>query len=142
MFSIQQPSLVNSTKAQPTAANPFPLELPPKLIKKILDLDMAELLSDFWDTEECSHSHGSSRKHLITNILLGMQGILLSMQGILLGMHYPLECYVALISVLATRYPLHTVYFMAYQRTIVKAHWSFVLHFAKRSQLLFYDACA
>ena len=112
MSSIQQPSLANSTKAQPTTANAYLLELP----QKILDLeyiDMAELLPDFWDTEEdgtscCSHSHRSSLKCPITNILMW------------------LECHSALVSVLATRYPLHIGHFMAYQRTIIKAHRSFV----------------
>ena len=126
MSSIQQPSLANSTKAQPTAANAYPLELPPKLIKKILDLeyiDMAELLPDCWDTEEdstscCSHSRRSSRKRPITNILTW------------------LECYSALVSILATRYPLHTGQFMAYQRTIVKAHRSFV-----SEGWITYDSC-
>ena len=74
---------------------------------------MAELLPDFWNTEEdstlcCSHSRRRSRKCPITNILTW------------------LESYSSLVSVLATMYPLHVGNFMAYQRTIIKAHRFFV----------------
>ena len=74
---------------------------------------MAELLPDFWGAEEdnvscCSHSRRNARKCPITNILTW------------------LECYASLVSVLATRYPLHIGHFMAYQKTIIKAHRSFV----------------
>ena len=37
-----------------------------------------------------------------------------------------LECYSSLVSVLATQYPQYMGHFMAYQRTIIRAHRSFV----------------
>ena len=37
-----------------------------------------------------------------------------------------LECYSSLLSVLATQYPQYMGHFMAYQRTIIRAHQSFV----------------
>ena len=84
---------------------------------------MAELLPDYWGMEEdgtscCSHSHCSQCKRPITNILTW------------------LECYSSLVIVLATRYPNHMGHFMAYQKTIIKAHWSFV-----GEGWIMYDTC-
>ena len=123
MSCTTQPSLMDSSKLQTI---PYPQDLPSKLIKKILDLeynDMAELLPDYWDMEEdgtscCSHSHHSQCKRPITNILTW------------------LECYSSLVSVLATRYPNNMGHFMAYQKTIIKAHRSFV-----GKDWIMYDTC-
>ena len=115
MSSIEQPPPGNSSKAQ-LEGHSYPQELPPKLIKRIMDLeyiDMRELLPDFWGTTEentpcCSHNRCNSRKRPITDILMW------------------LECYSSLVSVLATQHPQYMGHFMAYQRTIIRAHRSFV----------------
>ena len=92
------------------------LSLPPKLIKKILDLeltDMSELVPDNWhfesDEQRCCHqSRRSQRKGPVMDILLW------------------LECYSSLVTVLSSKFPAKIAAFMAYQRTIIKAHKTFI----------------
>ena len=95
----------------------YPQELPTKLVKKILDLEfveMAELVPDSWRSEEvdyqCCSSHNSRipKRGPVTNILLWV------------------ECYSSLVAVLSSKYPNKIGHFMAYQKTIIKAHRSFV----------------
>ena len=101
-----------------SAASPFyPQELPSKLVRKILDLEfveMAELVPDSWRSEEvdyqCCSSHNPRipKRGPVMNILLWV------------------ECYSSLVAVLSSKYPNKTGHFMAYQKTIIKAHRSFV----------------
>ena len=72
---------------------------------------MAELLPDYWDMEEygvpcCNHGHFSQCK------------------GLIIKFQHGLEYYSFLVSIPATRNLDHMEHFMAYQRTIIKAHWS------------------
>ena len=108
---------IPSVRPTPATSPSYPQELPSKLVKKILDLEfveMAELVPDSWRTEEadyqCCSSHNPriSRRGPVTNILLWV------------------ECYSSLVAVLASKYPNKIGHLMAYQKTIIKAHRSFV----------------
>ena len=85
--------------------------LPPKLRKKILDLEyieMAELLPESWqaveETLSCCHQSGRRLKRApVTDILTW------------------LDCYATLVAVLCTVYAQFAPEFMAYQKTILKA---------------------
>ena len=101
----------------PTAPSVYPQELPSKLVKKILDLEfveMTELMPDSWRSEkgeyQCcsSHSHCIPKRGPVINILLW------------------LECYSSLVAVLSSKYPNKIGQFMAYQKTIIRAHRSFI----------------
>ena len=92
------------------------LFIPPKLAKKILDLeyvDMAELVPDSWHLQEveqskcCHQPRRSYRKGPISDILLWI------------------DCYSSMVAVLASKYPAYVPQLMAYQKTIIKAHKSF-----------------
>ena len=94
----------------------FTTALPPKLVKKILDLefiDMAELVPDAWQhgddnsTGCCSHSRRAPKRGPVTDILLWV------------------ECFSMLAGVLTTKYPERAPELMAYQKTIVHASRSF-----------------
>lgn len=73
---------------------------------------MSELLPDTWRLQEedsgCCHQRRGQRKGPITDIVIWV------------------ECYSILTAVLSTNYPSKTPNFMAYMRTITKAHRSFV----------------
>jgi len=73
---------------------------------------MSELLSEAWSTVEeeskCCHQRRPSRRAPISNILVWV------------------ECYSYMVAILASRYPDKMAQLMAYQRTIVHAHRSFV----------------
>lgn len=95
----------------------YPQELPSKLVRKILELEfveIAELVLDSWRTEEVDYQCCSSqnphipRRGPVTNILLWV------------------ECYSSLVAVLSSKYPNKIGHFMTYQKTIIKAHCSFV----------------
>ena len=95
--SIILPALLPVAVSTPEA-----LPLPAKLIKKILELDyidMQELVQDTWNEDAVVTRVGA-----VTDILVWV------------------ECFSL---VLASRYPEKTPQFMAYQRTIVRAQWSF-----------------
>ena len=113
MITMPIPSVRPTSATSPS----YPQELPSKLVKKILDLEfveMAELVPDSWRTDEadyqCCSSHNPriSRRGPVTNILLWV------------------ECYSSLVAVLASKYPNKIGHLMAYQKTIIKAHRSFV----------------
>ena len=74
---------------------------------------MSELVPDNWssfdeETQCCHHLRPSQRRRSVTNILLWVQ------------------CYAAMVGILASRYPHKTTDFMTYLRTIMKAHYSFI----------------
>jgi len=105
------PPAADSSATTTTQAWPVPA----KVVKRILDLefvDMSELLSEAWSTVEeeskCCHQRRPSRRAPISNILVWV------------------ECYSYMVAILASRYPDKTAQLMAYQRTIVHAHRSFV----------------
>ena len=106
-------TLFNIPSASNSATN-FATSLPPKLIKKILDLefiDMAELVPDAWQQGEDTNTGCCSRltpkRGPVTDILLWV------------------ECYSILAGVLTTKYPERAPDLMAYQKTIVHASRSF-----------------
>ena len=87
----------------------FTLSTPPKLQKKILDLEyveMSELVTDSWRVQEedqsCCHQR-RTRRGPVTEILLWV------------------DCFATMVSVLSTRYPDKMPQLMAYQQTIIKA---------------------
>ena len=91
--------------------------LPPKLVKKILDLDyidMVELVPDSWrlqddsDTSKCCHQSKRLRRGPVTDILLWI------------------DCYATMVAVLVEKYPLKAAGFLSYMRTILKAQRSFL----------------
>ena len=98
----------------PPLVNQIGIPIPPKLSKKILDLEfneISELLPDTWNIQEeergcCSHC--ITRRGPVTDILVW------------------LECFAALEAVLSTKYPDKVTHFMAHQRTIIKAQRCFV----------------
>ena len=113
VISAPIPSIHSTSAPSPS----YPQELPSKLVRKILELEfveMAELVPDSWRTEEadyqCCSSHNPRipRRGPVTNILLWV------------------ECYSSLVAVLSSKYPNKIGHFMAYQKTIIKAHRSFV----------------
>ena len=75
---------------------------------------MAELVPDSWRLQEedqgskCCHQPKRQRRGPVTDILLWV------------------ECYSSLVGVLSTGFPTKTPELMAYQRTIVRAHRSFL----------------
>ena len=90
--------------------------IPAKLTKKILDLkyvDMSELLPDSWrlqeESKQCWHHHRTqSKRGPVNDILLW------------------LECYAAMVATLSTKFPHKMPELIAYQRTILRAHRSFI----------------
>ena len=130
-FSLSNPMLANAARTTssvtpilatpvlsaiaPDKTVPRSLSLPSKLVKKIVDLefiDMAELVPDSWRYQEeepnkCCHQPKCHRRGPVTDILLWI------------------ECYSTLIEVLGSSYPSKTPEFMAYLKTIVRAHRSF-----------------
>lgn len=100
------PSVVNASSFQ---------DLPPKLVKRILNLefiDMTKLIPESWkfmdEDAGCCHQNRASRKGPVTDILLWV------------------ECYSTLVAVLASQYPAKVPQLMAYQKTIVKAHKTYI----------------
>ena len=103
----------------PTATNFFQFpsgSLPPKLTKKILDLefvDMTELIPETWRLQEeeetkcCHQPRRTPRRGPVTDIMLWV------------------ECYASLVAVLTSRYPDKGPEFMSYLRTIVHAQRTF-----------------
>ena len=98
------------------SSNSPSLAIPPKLLKRILNLEfieMIELVPESWGVESesaascCHQVRPQPRRGPVTNILLW------------------LECYSSLVAALATKYPQYTGEFMAYQRTIIKASRNF-----------------
>lgn len=90
--------------------------LPPKLVKRILDLeyiDMADLVPESWRLQEesengkCCHQHKRPRRGPVTDILLWV------------------DCYATLVGVLVEQFPNKAGEFMAYLRTILRAHRTF-----------------
>ena len=74
---------------------------------------MSELVPDSWssldeETQCCHHLRSSQRRRSVTNILLWV------------------ECYAAMVAILASKYPHKTTDFMTYLHTIMKAHRSFI----------------
>ena len=72
---------------------------------------MADLLPDTWRLEDdevkCCHQRRTQRRTPVTDILIWI------------------ECYSSLVATLATKFPSQTPHFMAYMKTIVKAHRTF-----------------
>ena len=105
---------------------PAHLSLPPKLLKKILDLEfieMGELIPESWGLDQdppscCHHGRRQSRRGPVSDILLW------------------LECYSSLVAALATKFPQYVGDFMAYQATIIKAHKNF-----EGTAWVLYDRC-
>ena len=104
----QLPPSITGSGYDPTAA------LPPKLVKRILDLEfveMAELLPDAWQDEntlsEPSHAHRRTRRPPVTEILPW------------------LECFGRLAAVLCKKYPDKAAEFWAYQTSILRAARNF-----------------
>jgi len=124
------PVTVSSVVSPVDPGLPTPLaasfqSLPPKLTKKILDLEfieMAELLPESWRFQEeegkCCHQRRGPRKGPVNDILVWV------------------ECYSSLVTTLASKFPQQTPHFMAYLKTIVKAHRSFI-----RDYWVTYDTC-
>ena len=90
--------------------------IPPKLTKKILELefiDMAELVPDAWRFQEeeagkcCHGAKRVPRRGPVTDIMLWV------------------ECYSTLVAVLTTKHPEKAPNLMAYLKTIVKAQRAF-----------------
>lgn len=83
--------------------------LPPKLVKKILDLEfveMSELLPDAWHDDpapEAGHIRRRPRRAPVTDIILW------------------LECFARMASVIATKFPSKSPELWAYQTTILRA---------------------
>jgi len=96
------------------ALPPYPQDIPAKIVKKILDLDMADLIQDNWEMEEpkahcCRSSQNKGpRRKSISNILVW------------------LDCYASMVAVLCSAHPHKTNHFLAYQKTIINAYQSFV----------------
>ena len=106
---------------------PFPQDIPPKVVKKILNLEyveMAELLPEYWGADEpeshCCNNQTSKalRRSPVTDILVW------------------LDCYAFLVSVLCSAHPHKFPHFMAYQRTIIRTHRMFL-----GDRWVIYDAC-
>ncbi len=101
------------------------ISLSTKIVAKILALefvDMAEMVQGNWSTQDddeqkCCHRR-PQRKGPVTDILVWV------------------ECFSSMVTVLSTNHPDKTPQFMAYQRTIVKAHRSFA-----GDGWLIYDTC-
>ena len=107
--------VVHLAPSYPQPTSPA-ISFPPKLTKKILDLefiDMLELIPDAWrfaDEVEYKCCHQARRVPKcgpITDITLWI------------------ECYSILVAILITKYPTFAPEFMAYQCTIVHAQHSF-----------------
>ena len=109
---------ITSTNASPTTSTNqgFSTALPPKLVKKILDLefvDMAELVPDAWQPPEdenpkcCHQPRRAPKRGPVTDILLWV------------------ECFSMMAGILTTKYPERAPDLFAYQKTIVHASRSF-----------------
>jgi len=95
------------------------IPLPPRLLKKIQAMefiDMAELMPETWLSETTEEAHNTccgiltavkKRKSPVIDILLWVQ------------------CYAALVAVLALQHPQKIPEFMAYQSVIIKCHRDF-----------------
>lgn len=87
-------------------------------------MEMSEMVPDSWrfydDDQKCCHqsSRRTQRRGPVTDILLWV------------------ECYSTLVSVLSTRFPDKMPHLMTYQKTIVKAHRTFI-----GEGWVTYDAC-
>ena len=101
-------SLITASMGATTAIT----SLPPKLVKKILDLDfvdMAELIPDSWRFQEdegskcCNRSRRAPRRGPVRDLLLWI------------------DCYSRMVLVLLTRFPGKASEFVVYQRTIIAA---------------------
>ncbi len=110
------PTLISTCRA---------VAIPPKLVKKILDLDfveMGDLLPEAWGVEAsqscCPGSRRQTRRAPVTDILLWV------------------ECFSVLVSVLASKHPERVPDFMAYQKSIVKASRNF-----EGTAWVVYDRC-
>ena len=109
------PILPIVTKLMTQIPSPTHASLPPKLVQKILNLEfieMAELVPESWGIDPepavcCHQGRRQARRGPVTDILLW------------------LECYSALVAVLASKYPQRIGDFMSYQATIIKAHRNF-----------------
>ena len=108
---VGRPSSAAASTTAPAQAWPIPL----RVVRRILDLefvDMSELLSETWSTTEeeskCCHQRRSTRRAPVSNILVWV------------------ECFSYMAAILASHFPDKIVQLMAYQRTIVHAHRSFV----------------
>ena len=123
------PTLAGASVLQPARVMPqfsHSGSLPAKLVKRILDLefiDMVELVPDSWRYQEeessgCCHQSKRFRRGPVTDILLWV------------------ECYSSMIEVLCSSFPSKTPQFMAYQKTIVRAHRTF-----SGDGWAMYDAC-
>ena len=115
--AIPMPSLATMSMMPPPIpplVNQIGIPIPPRLSKKILDLEfieMSELLPDTWNIQEEERgccSRRTTRRGPVTDILVW------------------LECFAALVAVLSTKYPDKVTHFMTYQRTILKAQRCFV----------------
>ena len=114
--------------SQPAESTSSPsLPIPPKLMRKILNLEfteMSELVPESWGmesemTSQCCHqARPQPRRGPITDIILW------------------LECYSSLVAVLATRYPQYIGNFMPYQHTINRASTNY-----EGSAWVVYDWC-
>jgi len=110
---ISSASSVQTAFSLPLA--PCTPALPPKLIKKILELDfvdMTELVPDTWQFQDQEESGKCCSKKL-------------TRRGPVTDITLWIECYSILVAVLASKYPERTPAFMAYLRTILKAQRSF-----------------
>ena len=121
-FTTLHPSMstvVSATPNIPVSGVPITLQnwsFPPKLVKKILNLefvDMLELIPDSWSSYEeepqyCHHLRPSQRRRPVNNILFWV------------------EYYAAMAAILASKYPHKTMELMIYLRTIMKVHRSCV----------------
>ena len=102
------------------------LSIPAKLQKRIQDLEfieMAEFLPDSWrlqddDSSKCCQTRRTPKRGPVNDIMVWT------------------ECYSALVAVLSAKFPWCTPHLMAYQRTIVKAHRTFV-----GEGWILYDTC-
>ena len=119
-YSVPRLSLLNNQPTFPDTSvtlPPYLQDIPAKIVKKIQNLeyiDMAELIQGSWEPEEPeAHCYGShqpkgSRHRPVNNILVW------------------LDCYASLVSVLCSAHPHKMNHFLAYQKTIINAHQSFV----------------
>ncbi len=100
--------------AGPMPRPPLTASLPPKLTKRILDLEfihMAELLPETWSMVDqqdkagkcCQQVQRLPKRGLVKDILIW------------------LECYSVMVAVLTTKYPAKAPELAAYQRTIIRA---------------------
>ena len=120
------PATITSLTGPQTLFTPA-VTLPPKLAKKILDLeyvDMAELVPDTWRYSEdegtkcCHQPRRTSRRAPVSDILLWW------------------ECYTKMATLLATHYPSKAAELLIYQHTILCAQRDF-----EGTAWVTYDTC-